>query len=945
VSAVPASFTPNVNNGIVYGIAQVGSSMVIGGTFTNLSPADDAKTIDTHDDIAAFDATTGAISSSFDPSINGQVNAVLPGPAAGEVYVGGDFSTIDGVNTKLALLNVSSGSIVAGWTSPTLSNSVDSMVLVNGRLIIAGAFHTVNGATHDGLASLDPSTGAVTDYVDLAFTGHHDYGTKCDPTKVICADGVVGVRSITVNPAGTELMALGNFIHVSGQSRDQLAKIDLGASQATVDTGWSSDAYTAPCLAASFDSNVRAVEFSPDGKYFVVVATGASNLKSWGVSADGTKSPCDAVARFNNSQEGQDVEPVWVDRTGNDALLAVAITPGGIYVGGHERWMNNSLGRDDAQPGSIPRPGIGAIDPANGMPETWNPGRNPRGAGVQTLLATPDGLWLGSDTNYIGPMKYLRAKVAFFPYSGGSTLPSDATASLPGDVYLAGATAKRAASPNRFAYVDLTTNATSDPKAATSPIDWSTARGAFYVDGEVVYGKSDGNLYERSFDGSTFGAEVKLDPYHDATWDSVQTGSGQTYVGVDPDFFAEIPKVTSMFFGSGRLYYTLSGKSHLYYRWYEPDDGAVGEDEYIVGGTHSWSNVAGAVLAGNHVYFGNRSTGQLESIAWSHDAPSGTASVLNPATDWASRGLLLLPRSTPSLPTPAASFTPSCGSVATCSFTATPWSDPAGGTTTYHWSFGDGSGSAATSTGASHSYVSDGTFDVTLTVSDSHGGAASKTIPVTINAPIRKIHEVGAAAAKGHRRSVRLTLPKGLRSGDELVLVASDASATVKPSLAKSWHRAAAATNHGLRSSVFTERVRSSSASGSSVRVSFKHSVAATVIVTAYRGASSKPIAAIIAKRGPLTTTHTTAVLHRLSAGLWAIWSWNQRTSSPAKWSVPKVGTVRARLATTSSPSVGSMVADSAAAMHGTQHSGTARSTRRSRGEVDWAIALSPAVI
>ena len=40
------------------------------------------------------------------------------------------------------------------------------------------------------------------------------------------------------------------------------------------------------------------------------------------------------------------------------------------------------------------------------MPLAWNPGRNPRGAGAYALLATPQGLYVGSDTNYIGNYQY-----------------------------------------------------------------------------------------------------------------------------------------------------------------------------------------------------------------------------------------------------------------------------------------------------------------------------------------------------------------------------------------------------------------------------------------------------------------------------------------------------------------------------------------------------------
>ena len=91
-----------------------------------------------------------------------------------------------------------------------------------------------------------------------------------------CANGTVGIKDLDVDPSGTHLVAIGNFTDVSGSPRDQLALIDLGASSATVDQNFQTQAYTAACFDGAFDSYVRGVNFSPDGSYFVVVGTGGS---------------------------------------------------------------------------------------------------------------------------------------------------------------------------------------------------------------------------------------------------------------------------------------------------------------------------------------------------------------------------------------------------------------------------------------------------------------------------------------------------------------------------------------------------------------------------------------------------------------------------------------------------------------------------------------------
>ena len=71
---------------------------------------------------------------------------------------------------------------------------------------------------------------------------------------------------------------------------------------------------------------MRDVDFSPDGSYFVVAATGAG--------FPGTL--CDSAARLDTAVTGQTVEPVWVAYTGQDTLLSVAVTDTAVYVGGHQ---------------------------------------------------------------------------------------------------------------------------------------------------------------------------------------------------------------------------------------------------------------------------------------------------------------------------------------------------------------------------------------------------------------------------------------------------------------------------------------------------------------------------------------------------------------------------------------------------------------------------------
>ncbi len=685
VSPVPAPQTPDVNDGRVNAIAQVGDEIILGGTFTSVSPAGDLSTTYPLANTLAFDATTGDLDTTgYLPSVNGEVDTAIAGPAPDEVYLGGKFTTVDGRPMAVALVSTRTGQLVPTWHPSALNGSVSRLVLAGGHLFVAGTFTKAGADRHGGLVALDPATGHATSYVNFSFTGHHNYGSQCDPDTSKCATGRVGVKAIDVNPAGTHLVVIGDFTEVAGFSRDQIAMLNLGTPSATVDASWATLAYTSPCLAHSFDSYVRDVQFSPDGGYFVVTATGGI-----GTNRDGTKSSCDAAARYETNASGANVRPTWIDYTGEDSLWTVALTGTAIYVGGHERWLNNSLGQNQAGPGAVPRPGIAALSPSNGLPLSWNPGREPRGAGCFALLATPAGLWIGSDTDYIGNRTYLRERVAFFPLAGGVAVPDASTAPLPGQVYPPGTASTYTTDPDRLIYREFNGVTLGAEEPVSSGLPLGSVDGAFTVDGEVIYGKPDGSLYERRFDGSTFGDEVQVDPYDDPLWDDVQTGSGEATKDSHPR--SRLRSRLSRPCSSG----TVVSSTHSPAR--APWIGAGSSPSRASSApTHSPSQAptTGPMLPVRSSPAESCTTRAARmggwAVPWSGLKPAGVPTLVDAATDWASRGLLLLAQSDAPVATPTAEFTATCNGIATCSFDAMPYLTP-----TAEWSATGGTSATA----------------------------------------------------------------------------------------------------------------------------------------------------------------------------------------------------------------------------------------------------------
>ena len=195
---------------------------------------------------------------------------------------------------------------------------------------------------------------------------------------------------------------------------------------------WKTTKYEPGCF-AGFDYYIRDIDYAPDGTYFATTATGGY--------PNAPATLCDAVVRWDSVDRGQDVQPKWVDHSGGDSYYAVAVTGSAIYVGGHQRWFNNPFASDAVGPGAVSRQGIGAVDPANGVPLSWDPVRN-RGRGVFDMVATPEGLWVGSDTDRIGHFEY-HGRIAFFPLAGGTPVPQPDPAALPVDAYTVGAVSAR----------------------------------------------------------------------------------------------------------------------------------------------------------------------------------------------------------------------------------------------------------------------------------------------------------------------------------------------------------------------------------------------------------------------------------------------------------------------------------------------------------------------
>lgn len=610
VSERPAGLTPQVLDGSVDTVVQVGSRIMLGGTFTQAQDNAPGSPILKRQGLLAFDATTGVIDQGFDPALPvTAVTSVATDAGQTALWVSGQFSSAP--VARLLKLSPTDGTLVAGFDAP-VNLLVTDLVVRGQRLYVGGQFTSLSGVARGGLAAVDKDSGAISPDLDLPISGRNHGGAP-------------GIIKFDVTPDGRSLVAVGNFTAVAGRPRAQMVMLDLPVTGAARVTPWATLRYGDVCN-ADFPSYLRNLDIAPDGTFVVVSTTGGAH--------PGTL--CDSTSRWEIGSVNPDAEPSWVDSTGGDTTYGVAVTGAAVYVGGHFRWENNPAGADSPAPGAVAREALAALDPVNGLPLSWNPGRV-RGVGAQAMYATDNGLWVGSDTELIGQPRERHARIAFFPLMGGEVPPDVRPATWPGNGFQLSDTA-------------LTSRPVSAAGAPAGPVtavpqspavDWSTAGGPFLVTtatgSTLYYGMPDGGLYARSYDtgSGAVGPERAINPYDPA-------GRLLPFPVLPA---ARTSAVTGAFYDapSHRLYYVLMGDPALHYRYFSPGSEVVGGEQMTAPSPGvDLRGATGLALVGSRVFF-TGTDGTMRSVLFARAAIAGRAVVVGAPGSWPGRGLFAAP--------------------------------------------------------------------------------------------------------------------------------------------------------------------------------------------------------------------------------------------------------------------------------------------------------------
>ncbi len=304
-------------------MVRVDDTVVVGGSFTSVASPDRSTTWQ-RQNLFAFDATTGRLLEDFAPQVDGPVSVLVPAAYGSALFVGGSFGEVSGEPSRsLAKLSLTTGRPLAGFTAPNFDARVTDLEVQGERVLVAGAFERVGGLSRPGLVLLDAASGRV----DADFDAE-------------LADPIEGtdlrVHTMDLAPNGSNLAIGGSFTTVRGKRRPQLAVLDLSGAAPRL-TGWGTEAYAAAC-SRRFPSYLRDVDISPAGP------------TSWSSRAEARTGARCATPLPGSSCAASRTSGPPGDYTGGDTLTEAAATGDVIYVGGHQRWLNNPLGRNTAAP-------------------------------------------------------------------------------------------------------------------------------------------------------------------------------------------------------------------------------------------------------------------------------------------------------------------------------------------------------------------------------------------------------------------------------------------------------------------------------------------------------------------------------------------------------------------------------------------------------------------
>lgn len=205
---VTADALPTVQiNGVVWTQATNGNTVYAGGQFTKARPAGSpaGQNETTRQNLLAFDITTGALITSFNPSLNATVKDVKVSPDGKRLYVAGSFTTANGQNRyRIAAYDTATGALISSF-APSTNATIAAIAVTNTVVYVGGWFSSANGVARTRLAAFSAADGSLLGWAPTAD-----------------AD----IQAMTLTPDNSKVIIGGKFKNVNGASAYGMASLN-----------------------------------------------------------------------------------------------------------------------------------------------------------------------------------------------------------------------------------------------------------------------------------------------------------------------------------------------------------------------------------------------------------------------------------------------------------------------------------------------------------------------------------------------------------------------------------------------------------------------------------------------------------------------------------------------------------------------------------------------
>jgi hypothetical protein len=197
-------------NGVVYSQVLVGNVVYATGRFTKARPpgvAQGGRGEIRADNIFAYDIRTGRRVAAFHHQMNGEGLTITGSPDGKRVYVGGNFTTVDGhAHSYIAAFSTKTKRLLANFR-PRPDKEVRGIAVSSTKVYLGGNFLKLNGAARSRIGALRP-------------------GGRLSGWKASADSGVV--RAMVISPDRSRLIVGGSFTKLNATAAYGMGALSTG---------------------------------------------------------------------------------------------------------------------------------------------------------------------------------------------------------------------------------------------------------------------------------------------------------------------------------------------------------------------------------------------------------------------------------------------------------------------------------------------------------------------------------------------------------------------------------------------------------------------------------------------------------------------------------------------------------------------------------------------